>query len=420
MKKLVLVLLALTLTVGVFAGGQEEKPQITVLHAPEGPPFSVTQYATEKLKADFPDVEVVLMQVDLSDGSTLTMDAMLAAGTPPNVYIDYIGRASKYIVGEYALALNDRVRDIDQYQEGILEPYTRNGFIYGLPAPGSAQGMAINLEIMDEIGYEVPWNWTIDDFLEMAELVKQHYNGEKWATGMFAANQSGDYLINNWFAAFGADWYGSDYADVTIASIEGERTYQFIQTLVVNGYVPPGAATLTDDDYVIQWAKGDIAATAFFPNWTAPYFTTVIEQGLRDEPFDYIFVPFPHASDKPPTPTYVSTAALVVHQTDTPEDDWAARWAEYYNDAYVQSQMSMLGVIPNRVDAEMLTDDPRVAETARIAQENGVMDVGLTMPFFARTRPQHYPVLQKVLNLDLTPSEAIVEYAVRLEEALVE
>ena len=42
-----------------------------------------------------------------------------------------------------------------------------NGKQLGLPMTGSAQGMAINLDIMKEIGYTVPDNWTIDDFLKM-------------------------------------------------------------------------------------------------------------------------------------------------------------------------------------------------------------------------------------------------------------
>jgi len=413
MKRIIFALLALVLAFPVFAGGQTEEKSITILHAPEGN-FSVMNYAAGKLEEDFPGVEVVLMQVDLSDGSTLTMDAMLAAGIPPNVYVDYIGRTSKYLVPEYALPLDEYIRDLDAYFQSSLAPYRTDEKLLGLPQPGGAQGMAINMQIMEEIGFTPTFDWTIPDFLAMAELVKAHYSGEKYATGMFAGNQSGDYLINNWFPVFGAQWFADGYSSTTIDR-DGADVYRFFHDLVINGYIPPNAATLVDDDYVIQWAKGDIAATAFFPGWLDPYFQTVIEQGMIDEPFPVEFFPFPNSS-----PTYVSNSAIVVHETGTEADVWAARFAEYANDAYSQSQQSLNNVIPNRADAAILSDSPWIEQTGRIMQQNGIFDVGLTQPFFARTRPQHFPVLQKVLNMEYTPEEAIAEYARRLNEALKE
>jgi hypothetical protein len=64
------------------------------------------------------------------------------------------------------------------------------------------------------------------------------------------------------------------------------------------------------------------------------------------------------------------------------------------------------------------SSNPRRAETSRIAAENGIFDVGLTMPFFARTRPQQFPILQRVLRLEVTPEVAIAEYAARLNAAI--
>ena len=44
----------------------------------------------------------------------------------------------------------------------------------------------------------------------------------------------------------------------------------------------------------------------------------------------------------------------------------------------------------------------------------GIMDVGLTTPQFAGRRPLHFPILQKVLRLEVTPEEAIREYEAAL------
>jgi len=48
------------------------------------------------------------------------------------------------------------------------------------------------------------------------------------------------------------------------------------------------------------------------------------------------------------------------------------------------------------------------------------MDVGLTSPKYAAVRPQHYPVLQKVLRLEITPADAAAEYEARINEVLAE
>ena len=284
MKRWILFLVVLFIAGSVFGAGLQEERTITLLHGGNPDLGGWTRYddAAERMRADFPGVTVEMLQIDLSTGSALTMVALNAAGDTPNIYVDFIGRVSESLVSEFALPLNGYIRDLDQYVD--LSPYTRDGKVLGLPDVGGAQGMAVNMEIMREIGFTPTWDWTIEDFLKMAELVKQKYGGEKWATGMFAANQSGDYLINNWFASFGAEYYADGYAITTIDK-GGAKAYEFFQTLVRNGYIPPDAATLTDDDYVLQWARGELAATAFFPAWIKPYFDTVFSNGTG-KPFD--------------------------------------------------------------------------------------------------------------------------------------
>jgi len=375
-------------------------------------------WAISRVKEDFPGATITELQIDLADGSAMTMTALLASGQAPNVYMDYIGRASSYIVADYALPLDRFVHDLDQYPVETLAPYRRNGNLLALPQPGSAQGMAINLELMADIGYDVPDNWTIADFLEMAELVKQKYGGSKWATGMFAGNMSGDYLINNWFAAFGADFYASgDYSKTTIASTGGAAVHEFFQLLMHEGYIRGDAATQVDDDYVLDWAKGDLAATAFFQPWIKPYFDVVAKQGYA--PFDYKFVPFPRGPGVDFVPTYNSCAAMVVHETGTDEDAVAARMVEYLNSAEIQTAAVLIqGVLANRKDVTVSPTDEWTAQIQGIVRSNGLFDVGITNPRYMAARAQHFPVLQRVLNMEMTPADSIAAYEKALNEAL--
>lgn len=404
MKKILMCLFLMVIALGASA------QTITVLHSGDTK-FGDTSHFTiaeNLLKKDFPNAKVEWMKIDLTDGSSITMDAMLAAGEAPNIYLDTTVRASKYAVPEYALPLNGLVRDLDKYTD--LSAYTRNGKVLSVPVSGSAQGMAINLDIMKDIGFTVKPDWTINDFLKMAELVKVRYGGKKFATGMFAANQSGDYLINNWFASFGVNWYEGNYDKSVVAKNGGAKVYEFYQLLAKQGYIPPNSATLTDDDYVIQWAKGDLAATAFFPSWTKPYFDTVIQQKMIDKPFNYVFMPFPRAPGVSKVGTYYSGSIAIVHKTGTEKDKIAARLVEYLSTDELENLFAKnVGLIPDKKGLAM-PSDPYVAQIGKIIADNGYQDVGLMDRRFTERRALQFPILQQVLNFKLTPKEAIEKF----------
>lgn len=387
---------------------------ITILHSGDTVLGSTTEFkmVEEMVLSDFPGTTFVYSKIDLSTGSTLTMDAMLAAGMAPNVFIDTMVRASKYMVPEYALPLDVYIRDLAKYNKGVLDPYKKNGKLLALPKAGGAQGMLVNLDIMKAINFKIPKDWAISDFLVMAELVKQKFGGKKWATGMFAANQSGDYLLNNWFASFGVQFYqNGNYDKAVMADTGGVKVYEFYQLMAKAGYIPPNAANLNDDDYALEWQKGNLAATAFFPDWTKPYFQSAIEQKQIEKPFDYIFVAFPRAPGIKTVPAYISNAAVIVRNTGTPIDKIAARYAEYLLSSKVQGEIvKYTNVVPNRSDISIVSSDPHVGEVMLIVKENGLMDVGLTDPRFTERRAIQYPILQQVLNFKMTPIDAIKLY----------
>ena len=412
MKKFFAMLLMFSMVFSIFA---DPPVTIRILQSgnKESPAYTI---ALEMVKKDFPHATFIFNKIDRSDGSTLTMDAQIAAGMAPNIYIDTMVRASKYMVPEFALPLDDYIRDLPKYNPGVLTQYRRNGKLLALPMPGAAQAMLINLDIMKEIGFSVPDNWTVNDFLRMAEMVKVHYKGKKWATGMFAANQSGDYLLHNWFAAFGAEYYkNQNYDRSVIADTGGVKAYEFFQTLVKNGYVPPNAASLNDDDYCAQWMVGDLAATAFFPNWINIYLKTAMDQGLLAKPFEYKFVPFPRGPGVSKVPTYYSNAAMIVHKTGTYADTVAARFAEYNNSPIIQGMTAKTdSIIPNREDSTYWPTDKYTLQVMAIVNTNGIYDAGLTDPRFTERRALQFPILQQVLNFTMKPLDAIKLYQEKL------
>jgi len=426
MKRTILLLIIGLVCYSLFAVAEveEKAPVVTILMSgntefPDGE--TRLSIATRMLKKDYPNVIVKMDLLDLSDGSTLTMDAMIAAGTPPNILSDSILRGSKYMIPEYALDLTDYISDLSAYPDSTLAPFRRDGKLLGLPMPGNAQGMVINLELLADVGYNLPTreNWTIAEFLKMAQKVKDKYPGEKWATGMLAANSSGDYLINNWFASFGVEYYkAGDYSRSTIKETGGAKVYEFFQWLVKNEFIAPNSELASDDDNILSLMRGNVAATGFFEVWMDPYFKMVIDQGYRTAPYDYVFYPFPSAPGVGSVPTYYMNHIYVVHETGTEVDAIAAKLVEYINGVDIQTRLGEEQSLPNRNDVVNNTDNPRTKEISDIVQAGGIFDVGLTNPNFASIRPLHYPILQKVLTGEYTPDEAITIYDDGINEVL--
>ena len=400
----------------VFAAGAKDDSSkvLTILNGGDTKvgDTTVTAEVIKMLQKDFPGVKVEKYSVDMTGGGTLTIDSMIAAGNPPNVYYDSMVRMGKFMVPEYALPLNSYIRDLDKYSESTLSPYTINGDLLALPMQGGVQGMWVNLDIMKEIGYTVKPDWSVDDFLKMCELVKNKYNGERFGTSFFAANQSGDYLINNWFASFGVPFYEDrNYDKPIMADKGGAKVYAFYQTLMKNGYISKDAATLSDDDMIIQWYSGKLATAGFFPGWTKDYYKTAIDQGIIAKEPNYTFVPFPRAPGIKKVPSYANIAVVVVHKTGTTIDKVAARYAEYVNSPQIQAMFTkVIDVSSNRSDGILEPVNFHNSETANIAKENGLMDVGIVDSRFPERRAIQFPILQKLLAFKISPEDAIVEY----------
>ena len=419
LKRLIGLLLVALIAGSGFATPvvEEEISEITMLSGADYDTSPLIRYAVDKFHEDYPEVAVRYLSLDLSTGSSMTMQALNKADVPPNIYHDFIGRIAEFAVPGYALALDGVVRELDQFNDGVLDPYRKDGILHSIPQAAQANGMAINLNIMADIGYTVPDNWTIDDFLEMSELVKQFYGGEKWGTMMYAKNMSGDYMINTWAGSFGAEFFeNGDYTRSTIRETGGEKWHEFFQTLMRNGYISPDSATLSDDDVFPLWGCGKYAAVPFFANWANGYREVGVSLGYGT--FDVEFVEFPSATGDP-VPAYSTTSGFMVVETGTAADAIAARLVEYMNDAGAQALNTEASGIPsNRKDSILESANPLHAQTGAIIAANGMQDVGLLSPLYSAIRAQHTPILRRLLNFELTPEESILLYERAVNEVL--
>jgi ABC-type glycerol-3-phosphate transport system substrate-binding protein len=428
MRRILLVAVLFCAAISIFAEPVREtptSPKLSVLWSgaqalPDGYTITVSDIAEALTRRAYPGTVVEYTLADMSSGADKSMRAAVAAGTPPSVYIDTFVRSASYLRPDFALDLRGYMPDLADYVPGALDGVTRGGAVLGLPLPGDAQSMAVNLDIVRAVGFAPKdWNtWTIAEFLELAEKVRVKYGGTKYVTGLFAGNQSGDYLIRNWAASFGAEFFkGGDYSKTAINTPQGKAMLDFFLLLQTKGYVRPDWITQVDDDYVIDWAKGDLAAAPFFFSWIEPYFKTIEDGGGKR--FDYMFVPFPRAPGVSRVGAfYTGTGLVIPKNANDAQNKLAAKYAQSYNSPEAQVQTwAMMGARPNRLSVAAAIGKPaQYSQVTSVVAANGLFDLGGTSPLYAATRTLFPGALQKIGKQP--PAQILSEYAEAMDKLL--
>ena len=248
---------------------------------------------------------------DVSKGS-LTFDAMLAAGNPPDVWIDAGSYMPNYMNDTYALRLEEYV-DLRDYREDFLSLWSRNGHLYALPLTNIATGMAVNLSMLKQIGYTLPpiEQWTTTEFLSLAAKLK--------AVGIPATMVMGKGGQNSWtdvwLYAHGATMFKpGDNTRVAINSPQAVAGLEFIKTLVDRGYTPP-PLEVNDDDGVELFTTGKVFSCMMQNGHSDYWFPEQIKQGKITVIPEYTFVEFPHAPGLSHAPVSGYQTVVLAHKS---------------------------------------------------------------------------------------------------------
>jgi len=431
-KKLILLAMALLICSAVFATGkqeaaaevaEEELPEsLVVLYEGGTYMWPAWERFTEET-----GVSIDPILADYSGGSNKSLPPMIKAGERIDVYSAFIGRAGTYMVP----VDNDiwTTIDLSEYPEETeiamftgLEAYTRRGKVLALPTPGGYQSLAVNLDILANLGYEGYDfdGWTVDDFLAFGPLVLEKYDGEKWLTGLFAGSRDSDYLVRHWFASFDAKFFeGGDFSRTVIDSPEALNTFRFFKDMFDAGYVNPDAKSAIADEYVLQWARGELLFAPYLPGWVEGYFVALENQGREVERFDVKFVSLPSISGKD-VPVIGNTAVtLGVKSGNAATDRLIAKLVGMMVSKEVHE--SVLAAAPTisspRIDVAASTD-VWTAQVAKILTSAGTYDLGASLPTYTEQRNVLPKYLQALFGGEGTPEDLVQKYAEELNEIL--
>ena len=245
MKKIIAMLLVLVMALSLVACGTpaaDEKVELNVIAA---------QYGTQTadwwvgFEADFEaaneNIDLVVDVVSWNDIYTVVNTRISNNDAPDILNIDVF---ADYQADGLLLPAEDYISDetYAKFYQSFLDQFVVDGTVWAVPDLASARAMYYNVNILNEVGVEVPTTW--DELMDVAQKIYDYYGGEVYPWGVDMTTDEGQacfayYIWNN----------GGDFTDAegnwTLNSAENVEAIEFIVNMVNAGLTNTDPATET-------------------------------------------------------------------------------------------------------------------------------------------------------------------------------
>lgn len=255
MKKLLALVLAALMALGLMGGaalaeGNDVEAHLVVASFYNTGSASGWDGLVAEFNKSYPKVTVEVQETTGGNEAYLTkLVSQLASGTAPDIIAVENGMLAKFVDSGLLYAINDLIEQdgsvsTDEYFPHLLDYYTVDGNIYGLPYDAQPQSMFFyNKALFDEAGLSYPTeDWTWDDMLKAAQaLTKKDESGRTTQYGLLANNWK-NYVYSNGGAILD-DLYNP--TKCVLDSAEAQEGVQFMADLILKEGVMPSPDTLS-------------------------------------------------------------------------------------------------------------------------------------------------------------------------------
>jgi len=356
MKKILLILVALSLVLGLYACGKDDTPdlptdksKIQLTYADWGDKV-LNQRLIDAFMEKYPNINVTLRTDILGSGAEFTGNLVTAsqAGLLPDVFAtDNVPTIINAGLTMDLADLWDADPDTALVYDNVALTGVYNGHRYAVPSFQFLKGIMINLDIfgdanlvtvpdkyrIDNDGYPVK-DWTFTEFIEIAKTIKN-----------FTPDNPADLVIglDTWYGSpdFQQVWPMMNDADVQYDTWDGtsfhynspDWIYAMQQKISLhqlnNGTTSRISAadleaypTLLAGNYFIQTGYGAMDIEGSWQFW-------VLNAAKKDDDINLGFWPYPSGSEGLFPPTILDYQA-VSSQTDYPEEAYLlAKWMTF-------------------------------------------------------------------------------------------
>jgi len=278
MKKVLAAMLALAMTMSLVAcGGGNNDPAPAPAPAPEqsepapAPAEKVevdmiaAQYGTQtadwwanfvkEFNAANENINLTVDVVSWNDIYTV-VNTRIANGQQPDLLnIDVF---ADYQADDLLLPAEDWVSEetYAKFYPAFLDQSVVDGTVWAVPDLASARAMYYNVDILNEVGVEVPTTW--DELMDVSQKIYDFYNGEVYPWGVDMTTDEGQacfayYIWNN-----GGDFTDAD-GNWALNSPENVEAVEFIVNMVKAGLTNSDPANETRYDNQDMLGAGKVA-----------------------------------------------------------------------------------------------------------------------------------------------------------------
>lgn len=368
-------------------------------------------------------------------GTTLYIDAALAAGEPPDILWDWAARLNKYAALGGLEDLSDVIEaNKDDFVPGMVALTTdvdRN-LTWGVPVVAVPVHLVINKSAFEEAGCldKIPdpdgdREWTTDQYMEALRCVNDPPN--MYGTIFFAKTTSGDYCNQGYLFGYGATYFDplGTCVETVINNPEGVAAMEFIQSVIDEGLAVPGPAGLSDDDLWAYYQRKQVAVTGFYP-YAKDLAKTAVEEGSAEAPYDVYFANFPHAPGQPNTPIILmAPETLVVFKQKDPARleaaktllTWLTSGPEYVTGVSIAQGEPLTSL---KSVGSPLAGDPDIDWLLSAMERNGATHPGYNCAKYSETRSLWIEAAQAAWSGDKTAQEALDDYVEQTNALLAE
>ena len=232
--------------------------------------------------------------------------------------------------------------DLSDFPSKILDNFSYDGHLYGLPFEGALMVMAYRKDLLDQKGLLPPRSW--EEFGGYMDTVKALHNPPAvYGTSIMGARDEAlfyEYL--NFLWGFGGNLFDAQMHPV-INSSQAVQALEFLQSLVP--YAPPGTLSYTWTESATAFQQGNVGIEAIFSDWTAD---------LRDPESSKVvgkwgYAPFPGNG-----PTAFGGYSWAVNAYSSHKDA-AFEFAKWATGKDVQLKLAEIGSTPTRLS---ILNDP--------------------------------------------------------------
>jgi len=273
MKKFLAMLLALSMIFALCACGAKEEAPAAAPAAPaeDAAPEKVAvnmvaaQYGTQTADwwADFvvkfedanPDIDLTVDVVSWNDIYTVVNTRIANGEAPDLLNIDVF---ADYQADGLLLPVEDWCSDetYAKFYPAFLDQSVVDGTVWAVPDLASARALYYNVDILAEVGVEVPTTW--EELLDVSQKIYDFYDGEVYPWGVDMTTDEGQACFSYYIWNNGGDFTDAD-GNWTLNDPKNVEAVEFIVGMVEAGLTNSDPANETRYDNQDMLGAGKVA-----------------------------------------------------------------------------------------------------------------------------------------------------------------